>query len=144
VTARRPVPEPDDQSAPYWAAAAEHVLTVARCSRCGRVSMPPDQVCPHCGSTDPDLRFVPVAGRGTLRSWTVVRQALLPGLEVPFVLGDVELDDAPDVRVIGRLLDGPEVEHRLGDAVEVTFEELADGLAVPAFVRRPDGERVRR
>ena len=30
----RPVPVPDAVSAPYWEAAAAHVLTVPRCSRC--------------------------------------------------------------------------------------------------------------
>ena len=60
----RPVPVPDESSAPYWEAAAEHVLAVARCSRCGTFALPPDVVCPHCGSTDPDFAFEPVSGRG--------------------------------------------------------------------------------
>ena len=37
VTSERPLPVPDESSAPYWAAAAEHVLTVARCGQCGNV-----------------------------------------------------------------------------------------------------------
>lgn len=129
----RPVPVPDDVSAPYWAAAAEHVLTVARCSKCEAATMPPDLVCPHCHSTEPAFRFVPVSGRGTLRSWTVMHQAFIPGFEVPYVLVDVELDDAPAVRLIGRLLDGPGADLTAGAPVEVAFEDLADGVAVPAF-----------
>lgn len=133
TTAGRPVPEPDEQSAPYWQAAVEHVLTVARCSRCGAASMPPDLVCPHCLSTDPEFRFVPVSGRGAVCSWTVMRQAMMAGFEVPFVLVDVELEDASGVRMIGRLLDGPHVELHLGDAVEVAFEDITAGVAIPAF-----------
>lgn len=133
MTGERPVPVPDEQSEPYWRAAAEHVLTVARCSRCDAATMPPDIVCPHCLSTDPGFRFVPVSGEGTVRSWTVVRQAFLPGFDVPFVLVDVELSDAPTVRMIGRLLDGPDAPLGQGDPVRVGFEDIAEGVSVPAF-----------
>jgi uncharacterized protein len=131
----RPVPVPDDSSAAFWSAAAEHVLTVARCARCDRLAMPPDVVCPHCRSSDPGFRFTPVSGRGTVRSWTVVRQALLPGFDgdLPFVLVDVELVEQADLRLIGRLLDGVDTVLHVGDSVVVGFEDLAPGVAVPAF-----------
>jgi len=131
----RPVPVPDEASAPFWSAAAEHVLTVARCAECGQFTMPPDLVCPHCRTSDPRFEFTPVSGRGTVRSWTVVRQALLPGFEddLPFVLVDVELVEQPDLRLIGRLLDGVEADLHVGDAVVVGFEDLAPAVAVPAF-----------
>ena len=131
----RPLPVPDDVSAPFWEAAAGHVLTIARCSRCDTFAMPPDVVCAHCGSTDPGFTFAPVSGRGSVRSWTVMRQSFLPGFDdVPFVLVDVELDDAPDVRLIGRLLDGPDAPLQLAATVVVAWEDLAPGVAVPAFV----------
>jgi uncharacterized OB-fold protein len=132
----RPVPVPDAASAPYWEAAAAHILTVARCARCRAFTIPLDVVCPHCHSTDPAFVFEPVSGGGTLRSWTTVRQSFLPGFDddVPFVLVDVELDEQTDLRMIGRLLDGPEVPLHLGARVTVAFEDLAPGVAVPAFV----------
>lgn len=135
TVARRPVPVPDDRSAPFWAAAAEHILTVAQCSQCRTLTMPPDIVCPHCGSTDPGFTFTPVNGRGAVRSWTVVRQAFLPGFDddVPFVLVDVELVEQPELRMIGRLFDGVEAPLHVGDTVEARFEDLAPGVAVPAF-----------
>jgi len=135
VTTGRPVPQPDDVSAPFWAAAAEHVLTVARCARCASLTLPPDTTCPHCGSTDPAFEFVPVSGRGTVRSWTVVRHAFLPGFDddLPFVLVDVEIVEQAELRLIGRLLDGIDAELRLGAEVEVAFEDLGPGIAAPAF-----------
>ena len=129
----RPLPEPDERSAPYWDAARRHELVIARCSRCDTSTMPPADVCPSCASTDPAFTWVPVSGRGTVRSWTTVRQSFLPGFEVPFVLVDVELDDAPDVRLIGRLLDGPDAALHQGDPVTVAFEDLTGDLSVPAF-----------
>ena len=131
----RPLPIPDESSAPFWAAAAEHALTVARCARCAALTMPPDVVCPHCNSTDPGFTFTPVSGRGIVRSWTVVRQAFLPGFndDLPFVLVDVELVEQSELRLIGRLLDGVEADIHIGAAVAVGFEDLAPGVAVPAF-----------
>jgi uncharacterized OB-fold protein len=123
---------PDATSAPYWKAAAEHVFTVARCVRCGTLAMPPEVMCTACGSTDPEYEFTPVSGRGVVRSWTVVRQSFLPGFEVPFVLVDVELEEQTDLRVIGRYLDGGG-ELCVGAAVRVVFEDITDGIAVPAF-----------
>ena len=133
--AQRPRPVPDEQSAPYWEAAAEHRLTIARCSRCSVFSHPPDVVCRHCGSTAPEFAFAPVSGRGTIRSWTVMRQSFLPGFDddVPFVLVDVELDDQEDLRTIGRLVDGPTSPIRAGARVTVVFEDVAPDLSVPAF-----------
>jgi uncharacterized protein len=135
----RPVPVPDATSAPFWAAAAEHVLTVARCSRCRAYAVPIDVVCPHCHRTDPEFAFEPVSGRGSIRSWTTVRQSFLPGFDddLPFVLVDVELDEQTELRMIGRLLDGPDVSLHLGDRVIVAFEDLAPGVAIPAFVLEP-------
>ena len=131
----RPQPVPDEASAPFWSAAAEHVLTVARCGQCRRFTMPPDVVCPHCSSPDPDFEFTPVSGRGIVRSWTVVRQAFLPGFDddIPFVLVDVELVQQADLRLIGRLLDGVDADLHIGDPVAVAFEDLTPGVAVPAF-----------
>ena len=101
--------------------------------------MPPDVVCPHCRSSDPRFEFTPVSGRGTVRSWTVVRQSFLPGFEndLPFVLVDVELVEQKELRLIGRLLDGPDAELHVGDTVVVGFEDLAPGVAVPAFELSP-------
>jgi uncharacterized OB-fold protein len=131
----RPIPVPDDVSAPFWRSAAVHVLALARCAACRSFTHPPDAVCPHCGSTEPGWVFEPVSGRGTVRSWTVVRQSFLPGFDddLPFVLVDVEVAEQPDLRLIGRLVDGPDAPISLGADVRVAFEDIAEGVAVPAF-----------
>jgi hypothetical protein len=65
----------------------------------------------------------------------VVRDSFLPGFadDVPYVLVDVELDAQPELRMIGRLVDGPDVAVRLHDRVTVTFDQLSADIAVPAF-----------
>jgi hypothetical protein len=135
VIVARPVPVPDGLSAPYWTAAARHVLAIARCSRCRSFAIPPGQACPHCGSTDPGYAYQEVSGRGTVRSWTVIRQSFLPGFsaDLPFLLVDVELAEQPELRMIGRLVDGPDAPVRIGAPVTAAFEDLAEGVSVPAF-----------
>jgi uncharacterized OB-fold protein len=135
--ASRPTPVPDEWSAPFWKAAARHQLTAAACSACGAFSIPPDVVCPHCGDPNAEFSFRPLSGRGAVRSWTVMHQSSVPGFDdaLPFVLVDVELDDQADLRMIARLLDGRDVPVTLDDRVTSVFEDIAPGVAIPAFVR---------
>jgi hypothetical protein len=131
----RPVPVPDEQSAPFWAAAAEHRLVLARCSRCGTLAHPPDVICPSCHHTDPEFTWEEVSGRGTVCSWTVLHQSFVPGFDdlLPLVLVDARLEGTDDLRLIGRLVDGPSAPLQLGDAVNVVFEDLQPGVSIPAF-----------
>lgn len=62
-----------------------------------------------------------------------MRQAFLPGFDVPFVLVDVELAEQSGLRLVGRLLDGVDADLHLGAPVRVAFEDLSDEIAVPAF-----------
>jgi uncharacterized OB-fold protein len=87
-----------------------------------------------CGAGDPAFVFEEVDGSGIVRSWTVIRQSFLPGFVVPYVLVDVELAVQDDLRLIGRLLDGPDAEVCGGARVELAFEDVSSGCAVPAFV----------
>ncbi len=129
----RPLPAPDQRSQEFWAATARHALVLARCERCGALAHPPDSVCPSCGTTDPEFKFVPVDGSGFIRSWTVVRQSFLPGFDTPFVLVDCELAAQPGLRLIGRLLDGLHAPLQLGVPVRLVFEDIAPDVSLPAF-----------
>ena len=129
----RIVPVPDELSAPYWAAAAQHQLKLPRCSQCGVFSMPPDITCPSCHTLEPNYTYEKVSGRGRVRTWTVVRRSFLSGFDLPFMVVDVQLDDQPEVRLIGQLLDGADTPIKLGDAVDVAFDDISPGASIPAF-----------
>jgi uncharacterized protein len=133
--AAKPMPVPDDLSAGYWEAAAAGTLALPRCAVCGRYALPPTAVCPNCASSEPRYTTQPVEGGGTVRSWTIVRDSFLPGFadDVPYVLVDVELDAQSSIRMIGRLVDGVDAPLAVGNHVLVTFDQLAEGVAVPAF-----------
>jgi len=132
VSTDRPVPEPDELTLPYWEAARDGRPVLPRCAACGRFDLPPDIVCRRCGSTEPAWTWEQVSGRGTLRSWTLVRQAFLPGLDPPYVVADVEVDEQDDLRTIARLDGADPASLAIGDRVVTTFEPAGE-WAVPVF-----------
>jgi uncharacterized protein len=130
----KPVPVPDEESEGFWRAAGEHVLAIRRCTECGYYAYPPTVICHSCLSTARSFAYEPVSGRGKVMTWSVMHQAFLPGFrdDVPYVVVDVELDEQPGLRLVGRLA-GPSEGLAIGAPVEVTFEDVGAGMAVPQF-----------
>ncbi|HMO68208.1 MAG TPA: OB-fold domain-containing protein [Novosphingobium sp.] len=129
----RVLPLPDGQSTPFWEACSRHELALPRCGACGLFTLPPDLTCPHCHSTEPAWTFQPVMTGGRVRTWTVMRHSFLQGFDLPAVLVDVELDQQADLRLIGRLVDGPDVPLVIGARVSVVFEDIGEGFSLPCF-----------
>ena len=135
VEIAKPLPVPDRWSEGFWFVAGRHVLALQRCESCGRIAHPPVVVCPACLSTDPAFSFVAVTGRGRLATWTIMRDAFLPGFrdDVPWVIGEAELDGTDGVRLVARMAEGPDVPFAIDAAVEVGFEDVAPGVALPVL-----------
>lgn len=135
----KPVPVPDDRSAGFWEAAARHELVMQRCTACGKLAYPPVSVCLRCHSTDQAFRYDPVSGTGKVRTWTVMRQAFLPGFrgDVPYVVAEIELDDQEDLRMVAQVVGAKDTDMRIGTRVTVVFDDVADGVAVPHFTVTP-------
>lgn len=129
----RILPIPDEHSAPYWEACSRHELALPRCANCAKFTLPPDLTCPHCHTTEPGWTFHPVTTGGKVRTWTVMRHSFLQGFDLPAVLVDVELDEQADLRLIGRLVDGPDAPLAIGARVSVVFEDIGDGFSLPVF-----------
>jgi uncharacterized OB-fold protein len=107
-------------------------LTLQQCVACGALQHPPEEVCHVCGGMVFSSRVV--APTGTVKSYTVVHHSVHPALDafVPYTVVLVALDEVPDVRVVGNLLDVPVDEVAVGMPVVATWEELAsdDGTVV--------------
>ncbi len=88
----------------------------------GYVHFPRRQVCPFTGADDVEPVELPRSGR--LMWWTTVHVAP-PGYvgPVPYGLGVVALDVAPELRVIGRIL-GDDATWSAGQAVSVVADEI--------------------
>ena len=134
---QRPLPLPDDASAPYWEAARRQELVVQHCADCDAPRFPPRPMCPHCHSLGCAWREV--SGRGTVYSFVVVHPPVLPAFQerLPLVIVLVELAEDPNLRIVGNLLDVSPGEVRIGLPVEVAFEDAAPDVTLPQWRARP-------
>ena len=108
--------------------------SLARCSACDRFIHPPETVCPHCGSDDATFEFIPVDGSGRIRSWTDGASIVPPWLRrVPSSWSTWSCRCKRTSALIGRLVDGPAAPLRLDLPVRMVFEDIAPGVAIPAF-----------
>ena len=140
--ARFPLPDTDwAPTAPFWAAAAEHRLSLPRCGGCGRLVWYPADTCRRCGATD--HAWVDLSGRGTLFSWVVVHQRFLPQYEPPFTTALVAVDEDPAARLATRLVDADPATLVVDQPVEVVFGPLrfpgVDGEVTAPFWRPISG-----
>ncbi len=131
-TLSKPLPLPDDLTRPFWDAARERRLEIQRCSACGYYNHPPRPLCDSCGLED--LAFEPVSGRGSIYSYTVMRQRNVKGFEndVPYVNVIVELDEQPMLFMITYMPGSESDRVRIGQRVQVVYEER-DGVVLPQF-----------
>jgi uncharacterized OB-fold protein len=130
---KRPIPIADTLSAPFWEAARDRRLVVQRCQSCGHYNHPPRPFCDSC--LGQALNFEPVSGRGAVYTFTVMHQGDVAGFEdeAPFVNVVVELVEQPLLLMVANLGVGERERVRIGAAVEVCFEERAEGVVVPQF-----------
>ncbi|MCK7626281.1 OB-fold domain-containing protein [Streptomyces sp. RS10V-4] len=129
--ARFDLPEVDDFTRPYWAAAAEGRLLLRRCraAGCGAVHHYPREFCPSCWSED--VGWEPATGRATLYTWSVVHRNDLPpfGGRVPYVAAVVDLAEGP--RMMTEVTDCPEARLRIGMPLTLHFRTERPAAAGP-------------
>lgn len=131
--ASRPLPklhEPD--TAPFWEATRQRELRYQKCDACGTVVWHPRRHCTGC--TAGKLSWHTASGRGTIYTFSVVRQSYHPFFRtlVPYAVAWIDLDEGPRLlsNVVG--VDDPSAELACGQRVEVQWEEH-DEVNVPLF-----------
>lgn len=75
-----PIPVPDPDSGPYWEGLKNGKLMLCRCDDTGKWIHPPLERSRYTGGP---VHFEAVSGDGTIFSYIVVRQALVPGRVPP-------------------------------------------------------------
>lgn len=140
-TPTKPLPLPDEVTAPYWEAARSGRLSIQFCRGCASfVHLPADR-CPRCTGTDLDWRDI--SGHGRLYSYTTMHDSPGPGFAdaLPYIVAVVELDEQPGLLVTTNLAGTDPDTLRIGLPVEVAFENLDPDTAVPQFRVRTSSER---
>ena len=135
--ASRPLPLPDEVTAPFWEACRKHELRMQRCAGCGRLRFLPRPMCPHCQSFESE--WARMSGEGTLFSFVVCHPPVLPAFQAraPFAVALVELAEDPALRMVGGVLDCPPERLRIGQKLRVAFEEIEGGVVLPQWRLAP-------
>jgi uncharacterized OB-fold protein len=139
VRSAPPIPVPNEASEEFWRFAHDGQLATQRCNSCGWRAYPPRMVCPSCHADPPSFDWTPVSGRGRLATWTIVRDALLPGFadQVPYTVAEIELDEQQGLRFLARLRDVDEDRLQIGLPLRVCFADGGEGTRVPLFEEDP-------
>jgi hypothetical protein len=128
--AGRPFPVADPDSAPFWAATAQRKLMLPHCAECDRLHYPPVPRCPDC--LTPMSGWRRLSGRASVHSWTEVHADLVPGIDCPYVVVEVEPVEQAGLVMTSALVGAARVT--LGEPVELAWSEpYADGTRLPCF-----------
>ncbi len=88
----------------FFDRAREGQLTGIRCRKCGELEIPPRELCPACHERA--WEPVPLAGEGTIASFTVIRVAPRAyAADAPYAIAAVKLKEG--VSLLGRIVDVP-------------------------------------
>ncbi len=130
-TVTRPIPVPDEISAPFFDGARQGRLMLQHCTACDGWSFPVRERCPHCFAAA--LEWRAASGRGTLYTFAVMHQVMNPGFAgaVPYNVSQVDLDEG--VRMISNVVGTPNDRLRIGMKLEAVFEDVGDGVSIPRF-----------
>ena len=95
-------PGPTWKTASSGTVRARGELRIQHCTTCGLHQHYPRMLCSHCGKQT--LEWITASGRGTIYSFTVIRQNGVPPFNerVPFVVATVDLDE-PGARLIASM-----------------------------------------
>lgn len=130
----RPLPDADHVSAVYWEAAASGTLLYQQCPSCEHRQFYPRAMCTSCGG---DTEWAQASGRGTIHTYTVIRQNwAMPFRELqPYVVAMIELEEGP--RMMTNVTDVEIDDVHIGMPVECYVVEVEDRLGLPFW--RPVG-----
>lgn len=130
-TYRKPLPDTSDGSQPFWEACRRHELVVQECDICGHRRWPIGPVCTMCLS--PESTWVRVSGTGEVWSWIVYHQAFNQAFadDVPYNVALIRMDEGHTM--ISNIVDVGSSDIRVGQRVEVVFDDVNDEISIPRF-----------
>ncbi len=128
---QKPLPQPDADTAPFWAGCREHKLLFQKCASCGHVRWPPSIICPVCHA--PDTEWITASGKGSVYTFTVFHTALHEAFlqDIPYVTAVIELEEGP--HLLSNIIECEHSNIRCGMPVAVTWEDINEEFSLPKF-----------
>jgi len=129
------LPDVTPENEAFFTGGRDGELRVQRCRVCATVQHPPNEVCQACQSMD--FEYVVVAPSGTVASYTIVHHPVHPSLRpvVPYNVVVVSLDEHPDVRIVGNVIDAEPAEVEVGLPVVCTWAPVGESVYLPQWRR---------
>lgn len=129
----RPLPRLNEHDTrEFWLATKNRELKYQKCDDCGTVVFYPRRHCTGC--TGGNLSWYVASGKGTVYTYSVVRQSYHPFFRnlIPYAVAWIDLDEGPRIlsNVVG--VDDPSTDIEIGQRVEVEWEEH-DEVCIPLF-----------
>ena len=126
----RPIPQLRGEEKLYYADLREHLLPYYRCAGCGATHARPQEVCPSCGGA---VARQWSSGEGTVYSFTTQQRAGHPYFAdvLPYTIALVDFVEG--FRTLADLT-VPDGEPRIGQRVQVEFEDVSDDMTIAHFV----------
>lgn len=131
------IPNPEDAlSRGFWEAARSGQLAIQQCQTCAAVQHPPEVICHACHGFD--LGWKNVSGQAIIYSFTrtVHPPNSLLRARGPYNVALLELDDHPEIRMLGNILDADEDGAlEIGMSVRAVFERTTTHPEVGEIVQ---------
>lgn len=127
----RPLPTIAEDSERFWASNRERAMELQKCDDCSKLRYYPGPICHDCGSDR--FTWVPVSGKGTIYSWTLLERARGNPFEedLPIAILLVTLEEGPVM--MSNLLDYEEKDLRIGAPVMIGYEDISPDVTLPIF-----------
>jgi uncharacterized OB-fold protein len=126
--AAMPMPDIDGEWKPFWEGTERRELLIQECTACRARQFYPRAICVACGG---EPAWLKASGRGSIYTFTVTRQNLVPPFRAmtPYVLAMIDLDEG--VRMMANVIDCDLEDVAIGQRVEVRFVPVQAGFTVP-------------
>ncbi|MDV6377087.1 OB-fold domain-containing protein [Sporosarcina sp. GW1-11] len=133
---QKPIPLKDQDNQPYWDAADKHQLALQKCDDCQAYAHPPGPSCAKCGSENVSWENFGDDIQATVYSYVVSYRPFLPGFqnELPTIIALAQLDDVPEVKIMGNILHCEEKELKIGLPIQMTWVDITEDRALPQWV----------
>ena len=129
----RPLPKTNElDTKEFWEGTKEKEFRYQQCDSCDTIVFYPRRHCTGC--TSGTLQWKVSVGKGTVYTYSVVRQSYHPFFRnmVPYTVAWIDMDEGPRIlsNVVG--VDDPANDVSIGQAVQLEWEEHEE-LNIPLF-----------
>jgi uncharacterized OB-fold protein len=129
----KPLPRPTPVDQPYWDGLKAHRTLVQQCGDCGTRQWYPREMCSTCTSFA--LEWADVDPAGVLYTYTTQHHPTGSKFDadIPFTVAVVQLDAAPEINLVGRLVGVEPGDVRIGMSLVGEYLDATDEISLLLF-----------